>query len=601
MARFIWSSLKPATWLLRTRWLPMQIKNCNGVLAVMTQHYSLTFPLDRPFVLLKDASGRQLAELFVLSSIHPLHARDDTVRIGEWETEERDGEIVLALRAYSSVWEEKRYRFRCHPDRFAYEMEVVGEGRLAEVHPFGGYYSGHLRWGSGFFPSGQSFSQGFNPEPNADEMNFFSPAENSVIDITGVPLPGRASWFFTPAPFCFAFYSGDQWLSMGVEARPNANRFIEYRYNGHRNSFYLTLNYEGYTTVAGVYQLPAIGFDFRPDAYEAVSAHVQALRAAGYVAAADNTVMRPLWWLMPIFSGWGAQCYLATQERGQAPGYARQDLYEGFLSVLGHQDVEPGIVIIDDKWQATYGGNEVDEAKWPDLSSFVARQHSAGRKVLLWLKLWDPEGVSPEMCITNAAGLPIAVDPTNPAFAEQLRTSVQRMLSPQAYDADGLKIDFSARIPSGPGIRCYGDSWGLELMRSYLSIIYEAAKEVKPDALIMTHTPHPYLADVVDMIRLNDINVLKDVSKAMRHRARIASIACPDAVIDTDNWPIPDRATWRSYLTLQTELGVPSLYYASHVDSTGEPLEAEDYQLVRDSWQRYRARTQPSLRMKDEG
>ena len=109
MARFIWSSLKPATWLLRTRWLPMQIKNCNGVLAVTTQHYSLTFPSDRPFVLLKDASGRQLAELFVLSSIHPLHARDDTVRIGEWEIEERDGEIVLALRAYSSVWEEKRY------------------------------------------------------------------------------------------------------------------------------------------------------------------------------------------------------------------------------------------------------------------------------------------------------------------------------------------------------------------------------------------------------------------------------------------------------------------------------------------------------------
>ena len=572
----------------------MQTKNGNGVLIVTTQHYSLTFPSDRPFVLLKDASGRQLAELFVLSSIHSLHARDDTVGVDEWEVEERDGETVLTLRAHSSIWEEKRYRFRCRPDRFTYEMEVVGQGKLAEVHPFGGYYSGRLRWGSGFFPSGQSFSQGFNPEPNSDEMNFFSPAENSVIDITGVPLPGRASWFFTPSPFCFAFHSGHQWLSMGVEAPAGANRFIEYRYNGHRNSFYLTLNYEGYTTVAGAYRLPAIGFDFRPDAYEAISAHVQALRAAGYVAAAaGNSVTRPLWWLLPIFSGWGAQCHLATQERGRAPDYARQDLYEGFLSLLAHQDVEPGIVIIDDKWQATYGANEVDEAKWPDLSGFVARQHSAGRKVLLWLKLWDPEGLPPEMCITNAAGLPIAVDPTNPGLARQLRASIQRLLSPQGFNADGLKIDFSARIPSGPGIRCYGDLWGLELMRTYLRIIYQAAKEVKADALIMTHTPHPYLADVVDMIRLNDINVLKDVSTAMRHRARIASIACPDAVIDTDNWPIPDKAAWRDYLALQTELGVPSLYYASHVDSTGEALEAEDYQLIRDSWQRYRSRTQP--------
>jgi len=28
---------------------------------------------------------------WVLSSIHPWHARDDTVAIGEWEIEERDG------------------------------------------------------------------------------------------------------------------------------------------------------------------------------------------------------------------------------------------------------------------------------------------------------------------------------------------------------------------------------------------------------------------------------------------------------------------------------------------------------------------------------
>ncbi|HEX6386201.1 MAG TPA: hypothetical protein VF177_16135 [Anaerolineae bacterium] len=572
----------------------MQVTICNGGITVAAEPYMLTFPVDRPFVLLKDASGTQLAELFVLSSVHPLHARDDTVRIEDWETVEQDDEIVLTLRAYSSAWEEKRYRFRCRPHRFTYEMEVVGEGQLAEVHLFGGYYSGGLRWGSGFFSSGQSFAEAFNPEPNADEMNFFSPAESSVIDMSGVPLPGRASWFFTPPPFCFAFRSDSQWVSMGVEAAAGANRFIEYRYNGHRNSFYLTLNYEGHTSVSGAYHLPAIGFDFGPDVYDTLSAHVLALRTAGYVPTSEGTITRPLWWLAPIFSGWGAQCYLASKERGQASRYARQELYEEFLSVLGHEDVEPGVVVIDDKWQATYGRNEVDKEKWPDLPGFVEHQHSRGQKVLLWLKLWDPEGVPAEQCITNAAGLPVSVDPTHPAFRQRLKVSVQRMLSPQGYNADGFKIDFSARIPSGPGIRCYGDSWGLELMKLYLSIIYETAKEVKPDALIMTHTPHPYLADVVDMIRLNDINTRKDVLKAMRHRARIASIACPNAVIDTDNWPIPDKATWRDYLALQTELGVPSLYYASHVDSTGEPLEAEDYQLIRDVWRRYRSRTELS-------
>ena len=95
---------------------------------------------------------------------------------------------------------------------------------------------------------------------------------------------------------------------------------------------------------------------------------------------------------------------------------------------------------------------------------------------------------------------------------------------------------------------------------------------------------------VLDMIRLNDINVGKDVSRAMTLRAAIASIACPDALIDTGNWPIRDKAAWRAYTSLQPELGVPSLYYASHIDSTGESLEEEDYALVRDMWAEYRAK-----------
>src|SRR5690606_40741115 len=86
---------------------------------------------------------------------------------------------------------------------------------------------------------------------------------------------------------------------------------------------------------------------------------------------------------------------------------------------------------------------------------------------------------------------------------------------------------------------------------------------------------HPYLADQLDMIRLNDINKGSDVNEAMRHRAKVARIACPHALIDTDNWPIPDRSSWRAYLPLQLELGVPSLYYSSHIDTSGEPLLAE--------------------------
>lgn len=296
----------------------MHLEEKSGLRTLSAEAYSLTFAADRPFVYLDDPHGVRLAELFVLSSIHPLHDRDDTVAIGAWKMENSPGETVFTLEAQSSVWQRKVYRFRCHPRRFTYEIELTGDGRLAEAHYFGGYYSGQTRWGSGFFRSGQRFRKGFNPEPNTGELNYFVPSAGSVIDLTGVPLPGRAGWFFTPPPFDFAFQAGDRWLGMGVEARPGHNRFTEYVYSGELNSFYLTLAYEGHTAVHGVYRLPAIGFDFGEHEYEVLATHVRALQSAGYVAQPGGCDV-PDWWREPIFCGWGSQCAAAVPERGTLP------------------------------------------------------------------------------------------------------------------------------------------------------------------------------------------------------------------------------------------------------------------------------------------
>ncbi len=579
----------------------VKVTSENGSTTITADFYRLSTATDRPFVSVFDAAGELVCELFVPSSIHPLHDRDDTVALGPWHVQATEDEVVMCIEAQSSVWKHKEFRFHCFARRFSYETIVTGSACLAEANMFGGYYSADLRWGSGFFPSGQRFLRMFNPEPNVTEEIYFPPAAGSAIDLIGVPLPSRGDWFFTPAPFAFACAykrsDANVWMAIGVAAQPGESQFTALRYHGQRESFYLTLDFEGYTPVAGTYTLPAINFDFAPpgddapakDPYQALAAHVQTLQAEGIV---PQRWLRqtPAWWEAPIFCGWGAQNYLALQAGGRAPDYARQELYDEFLEVLRRERIEPGTIVLDDKWQATYGNNEVDPEKWPDLPAFVARQHDAGRRVLLWLKAWDPQGVPAGECMTNTAGAPIAVDPGNPAYERRLRSAVQGMLALDGYNADGFKIDFTARIPSGPGIRRYGGAWGLELMKQYLAIIYDEAKRTKPDALIMTHTPHPYLADVLDMIRLNDMNTGTDIPRAMEHRARVARIACPKAIIDTDNWPISDKETWRAYLELQAELGVPSLYYSSHVDATGEALEAADYDLLRKVWQGYRDR-----------
>lgn len=568
-----------------------------GIHTLVTPHYRLSTLPDRPFVALRAANGAPIAELFVPSSAHTVGGLDDTTALGPWAAWREGDAVVLRATARSSLWQEKRIALRCTPERIGYELSLVGDGQLAEVCLLGGYYSGTVRWGSGFFPSGQQFRRGFTPEPNTDEQPFFAPAEGARIDIAGVPLPGRGDWFFTPPPFCFAFEHSAGWLGVGVEARAGQHTFTELRYAGQRGAFHLVLAYEGQTAARGVTQLPTLGLQFASGPYEALEAHCRSARAASATPAASGR--RAAWWGRPIFCGWGAQNHRAAVAGGRAPDYARQDDYEAFLALLAARELAPGTVVIDDKWQLTYGENVVDAARWPDLPGFVAEQHAHSRRVLLWLKLWDPEGLPAEECVRNAAGLPIAVDPSNPRFEQRLRADVRRMLGREGYDADGFKLDFSARIPSGPGLQRAGALWGLELLQTYLAILADEARRVKPDALIVAHTPHPYLADLVDMIRLNDINTGKPIVPAMTHRARVAAAACPGALIDTDNWPVTDRASWREYLRVQPSLGVPSLYYVDHIDSTGEPLEEDDMALLREHWASYGSTGQQTRRDDD--
>ena len=109
----------------------MLLTRLKGSWKVIAETYSLTFVHDRPFVYVQDARGKRLADLFVLSGVHPLHDREDTIELGTWETQQSPQGIVLALVAGSSVWQRKTYRFRCSPNRFSYEIEVEGSGDLS--------------------------------------------------------------------------------------------------------------------------------------------------------------------------------------------------------------------------------------------------------------------------------------------------------------------------------------------------------------------------------------------------------------------------------------------------------------------------------------
>jgi hypothetical protein len=600
------------------------VSQADDALEVRASAYRLRFPVDRPFARLEDGKGDHWASLFLACSVHTRETLDDAHTLEAPRVDTLEEGVQVTVTVHSSAWLEKRVVFTCLENELRVHLELTGEGAITDLHFFGGYYSGHLRFGSGWLTSGAGFQSLFNPEPYGAERRATPATESTAIDAMGTSLPNRAHWFFTPAPLVYAVsrsslesraalretvLGADQggtpattassqtpvsassaelpdgpWMAMGLLTAPNEHQYTGFHFEATEGAFSLRLAYEGQTRVAQNWTSPSLSFTFdHADPYAAITAHTATLERLKLVSLEPRA--RPEWWSRPIQCGWGAQCHLANSLGARAPDYARQDRYDEFLEVLEAKGLRAGTLVIDDKWAQEYGTCEADLEKWPDLRGWIDRRHASGQRVLLWWKAWDAEGIPHDECVRNAAGMPVTTDPSNPAYEASLRRAVRRMLGADGYDADGVKVDFSARTPSGPGLTRHGSEWGLELLFKLLWILHDEAKRVKPDALVMTHAANPYFASVSDMIRLNDINTAQPVVPQMRHRARVASSACPNLLIDTDNWPQPNLESWRAYTAAQLDLGVPSFYYATHVDS-GEALEDSDYALLRRVWER---------------
>jgi hypothetical protein len=525
-----------------------------------------------------DLSG--LVSLSLLSALDTTAGVDETLEVLPPEVRD-DGTIVVERR--STLWERAWLELRCLDSAIEVHTCVRGTGALATVRLLGGT-STIAGAPLGRMLSGTSLPTLFSPNPEDGAAPFRPVSAGAVTGVVGEGEPGRARWLFTPAPLYWALgpqeSEPETWLDVGVAAPVDELRFAEVAWEASGRGFTLRLDYDGRTAVDGEFRAPVLLLTPNvPDPWIGLRRHRDDLVARGCAPAAAERE-QPDWWRRPIFCGWGAQCHLENVSGGLARDYATQERYDGFLAHLAEHGVVPGTVVLDDKWQATYGRNEPDTEKWPDLKGWIAERHAAGQRVLLWWKAWDPEGLPAELCIRNAAGAPVAVDPT--AARDELRAMVRAMLAPDGLDADGFKIDFTARTPSGRALVSSGDAWGIALLHELLRDFYAAAKDAKKDALVITHTPHPAFVDVTDMIRLNDVVGGVGVVEQMEFRARVVRAACPELPIDTDDWRVPDKASWRAFLAAKREIGVPSLYYASHLDASGEELDEEDYAALRE-------------------
>jgi hypothetical protein len=591
-----------------------------GTHTITTDGYTLTVRDGDSTAELADPAGRVWSRLNLLADVDRVDAVDesyglDAVRVSE-ESDGGQDVVDVTLTARSTAWRHKSVRLRCFPSHLELRVRVEGTGTIADVRLLGG--RAVLGSGAcGTFRSSIGFASVFDPTPTEPVQVVRNASAAVVLGVVGDAAPGRLNAVFSPPPLCLALGreparhathvpDGD-WLSVAVAADVAAMRFTQLRYQPVDGGFLLELDYDGHTAVDGEFVSPAVVLRPAADPWQALSDYRDDLVRRGFAPAAGGQDT-PRWWTEPIFCGWGAQCARAAvapapDDGSAAPragDLARQDLYDEWLGRLAEHDVVPGTVVIDDRWQAQYGTGEPDPVKWPDLRAWIDARHAAGQRVLLWWKAWDAEGLPVEECVTDPAGTAVGVDPGSPAYLARLERIVSRLLGPDGLDADGFKIDFTQRAPVGRMLRRPGAPadapWGIAALHAMLGAVHRAAKAAKPDALIVTHTPHPSFADVTDMVRLNDL-LERDpagdpvpVADQLAFRHAVVTRALPGLPVDTDQWPIGDRAGWRSYVAAQGTLGAPALYYAERIDGTREELTADDLALVAASWREYRQR-----------
>lgn len=479
----------------------------------------------------------------------------------------------------STLWQKKEYAIGIEGDAIVFRVKVSGKGKLGKVRYFTETPGKDIRLqyevSRYFVPVALGGSNALPQWKNT--------MESASIDLG----------YFTPPILAFPF-EGPFGGTLAVGLAPKRGHWNIDHFRCEFKKFdegLFTTDFYGYTEVNGEYELPAITLTIGSDEFGSLASHCNWLYDYGDCKKIERNKI-PRWWLGPIFCGWGEQAY--QNPTGNELSFediearANQKDYTSMMARMDSLSLKPTIIIIDAKWQSTYGEMTPDKSKWPDLRAFVDKEHAKGRKVLLWIKTWDNEGLPSIECVKNLTNTYCA-DPTSPLYQKRIRETMHKLLSsdPGSFNCDGLKIDFANCMPLGKYLATYESGvYGIELLKRMMSLIYASAKAAKPDCLINTSCCNPYFAEVTDQSRLHDYNgQLRFLWEVREFRAKLFQVSYPGISIDTDDEACTSRQQMINYLNKAPALGIPVLYHLHGTKTV--PLTDDDFRNVAKIWDDY--------------
>ena len=515
--------------------------------------------------------------LKIASQISTKEGEDGDISLSKPDISIQNGIPHLEWQAESSIWEEKTYTVDIYPDGLLYKIKVKGKGTPTAVKYF----------------TGKKEDMFLGSEYQSSHFTYPISANATKGDLTYPVCRGGniEALYMTPPPFLYPFISRefDSLVSVGLTVNKGEYNFKNFALKYNNDHIYFELPLGENISVDGEWESPAIWCGFSGDIFEAVKNYSDFHYNRNLAARAPTEKYR--WWKGPFYCGWGDHMDIGSYAYGDSFKCANQEFYTAISDRLDELKLKPTAIIIDDKWQENYGEMLPDKEKWPDLRKFSDEQHAKGRKVVLWLKAWNCEGIQEDECITldNKA---LCVDPTNPKYIERVYSAFSTLLSDEegCYNCDGFKIDFVDEKVIVPGVKVYDNSkYGIELMKELLMLYYKAAKAVKKDALINNSVCHPYFAETTDQLRLHDYqSSLRNQMEVMKYRRDLYAAAIPEALIDTDSGSNDNFRDAKEYYLNSYKLGVPDIYKVFNpIRNKKYCFTDADWAEIREVWEAY--------------
>ena len=396
--------------------------------------------------------------------------------------------------------------------------------------------------------------------------------------------------YFYPTMLNFTVGNDQGWVAFGLLDLPDS-----YQYKLLEDGSILTESCGGNKVIrAGEsYHMPRMLITFPETDWDFIPVFRQKLMEYGvYTPQKKPLSQLPSWWKDPLVCTYGDELstLLLPDARMNDPRFNADWVRMLVDTAEKKWGIKHMNIVLDAFWQLHFALDpQVDEARFGNMRDFVDEMHARGHHVIAWCTpIFDNvnngfETRSQRLDVLSnnymePLGIPgsYSIDMTCDNIQQYYDEVCQVLFGDGEgqYNLDGVKMDYIGlfRDPAKTGpYRHPEKGLGIREIKIFYETFYRAAKKAKADALVNCSVTDPRFEGYIDQNRMHDTHA-GNIEKELR--ARLATLACPDLLIDSDGALM--LTDWAKHHYISAAIfSIPSNYYT--LTYHDRPLDDRDY------------------------